>query len=551
MKKRGRQPGNHTCTVMLKGCAMDKSEKALEIGLKIYKSIFEPNSEVEPSIIHHNAALDLCARHYDMETLWKVAAAIPESGPNGPGRATFSIIINAIKATAVRDVGKLEPATPSTRHTSEKEEDDVEGLESSGSAQAAQDPSLERKAAAVKQGKKVWADVTHHWRTGAFAPDSRLVFAMGDLLLFGGRERDYRDVFSLLRQTLALPLAGDINKRPQSGRQEDDSDSLFKWNKDGVSVREAESVATEGKSDPESSDEEFPNLFDAVNFKDVRKTMKERHGEAMARIEPFPTPTNLELCLALVAGNNLPNGVRIARKYWDLLTSTRGKYKVTPDHGSSHEYLRVLRKSRASGETLQFIQREMSPCKMTLPKTFVIGMSACSRDKNNLNVVETAGVLVEIMRKDLRMPDPAVLDRYMDIVRMWIGKKAVPEFLEERAQYEIRLKRLAKALDRLKPPMQTLEEGIAPGAKEIRKMPRRQHLLPAPGFTTKDAISALQNYQKLLQTILEPPLVSKIDTVCGVSGRERFLEEKVRVRKFLGEHHGRSMSKRNAEPEDE
>ncbi|KAJ5024864.1 PPR repeat family-domain-containing protein, partial [Bipolaris maydis] len=58
MKKRAQFPDSYTYTILLRGLSLNAhTSGALSHALSIYHSLSAPNSRVEPSIIHTNAAL--------------------------------------------------------------------------------------------------------------------------------------------------------------------------------------------------------------------------------------------------------------------------------------------------------------------------------------------------------------------------------------------------------------------------------------------------------------------------------------------------------------
>lgn len=98
MKKRAQFPDSYTYTILLRGLSINAHfSGVLQKALSIYHSLSAPNSRVEPSIIHTNAALRVCARALDMDALWGVAAKIPETGAGAANATTYNTIINAIR----------------------------------------------------------------------------------------------------------------------------------------------------------------------------------------------------------------------------------------------------------------------------------------------------------------------------------------------------------------------------------------------------------------------------------------------------------------------
>ena len=190
MKKRNRHPNVYTYTLMLSGLGKTARPAhrgkgdidTLKAAMAVYKNTLDPDSPVKPNIIFANAMLTTCIRHGNMETLWAVAAELPQEGPLAPDEKTYTLILRAINYALEQDIAAIP-------------EDQVERV-------------IARKNQAVVEAKRVWSEVVYLWREGRLAPDNYQVNIMGRLLLHGTTDRDLFDVFYLYRQVSGIPILG-------------------------------------------------------------------------------------------------------------------------------------------------------------------------------------------------------------------------------------------------------------------------------------------------------------------------------------------------------
>ncbi|KAI5283095.1 hypothetical protein KEM54_002417 [Ascosphaera aggregata] len=352
---------------MFSGLANSSSPNAVKIAYSIYRSLSKSGSETKPLTIHHNALLEVCARHGNLEGLWRIIEELPESGPGSPDARTYTIILNAIRAGVDKETVKM-------NQWSQK------------------DGILVKRRKAMNEAKGIWAIVLNQWRKGQLFIDSHLVVSMGKLLQFTENDGNCWDVFRLYNQTMGIPLPNSkVNKALLSS-------------------------ALGRHSNPPKEDDNFEGIFDEVDLKEVTKSAEQVIGEKLG--VSHSKPTNLDLSLLLQTCQTMTNalGISIGRYYWDLLTDSQGKYKVTPDSGSFHDYLRLLRVARNSREAYRAIvqAQERTPGILS-HKTFIIAMSTCERDRNNPNVFMIASKLLELMEKTQRIPEPRVLMRYAEL----------------------------------------------------------------------------------------------------------------------------------------
>ncbi|KAL1957256.1 hypothetical protein VTO42DRAFT_6162 [Malbranchea cinnamomea] len=536
MKKRGRKPNDQTFTIMLRGCAKSRHPKALEIAMSVYKSIFADNSPVKASTIHHNAALEVCARHRNIDALWTVIGRIPEDGYGTADNITYTIVLNALRVSTLREIAKLNPKK------------DAKLIKA-------------KKVALVQEGKRIWTDVVQRWRLGQFMVDAPLVSSMGRLLLFGGRKQDLLDIFSLFRQTMDVPVSG-----PQ--QKIDPYANVMKQAKNNQ--------GDSAKADLEFTEEdEFQGLFDQIQLSEVQKNMETRLGRSVPKLL-YPLPSNAELSLIMEVCNALPQGIPVARKYWRKLTARDGQFIVDPDAASYHRYLRILRAARASAESLDIVQDEMAPRGLVKHSTFVITMSTCSRDVNNPHVLDTAGKLIDIMGKSLPTPGLKVLTKYIKIVRKVTDARLKKPDANPKRKFDLITSDLTAALIRLKPLIERVEDLTKLRVEEkasLREKARESEDVDeeeeehddddddedkhdererdeddedksARRFDTGAAIAVVQNYHLLLQKALNPNLASWTENKARL---EVLKEEDGCVREFLAKY--QPVAQRNTSAE--
>lgn len=372
MKKAGTKPNASTYTIMLSGLANSTSPNAVNVASSIYRSLSDPKSGIKPSTIHHNALLEVCARHGTAESIWKVIEELPENGPGAPDARTYTIILNSIRANVDKQTEKMNQWSQ------------MAGI------------LIERKKALV-EAKRVWAVVLNTWRKGRLYIDPQLVIAMAKLLQFTQDDANCWDVFRLYNQTMGIPLPDEkVNK-----------------------ALAAQSETLNHHLNSSRHDDSFAGLFDELDLEEIRKAAQETTGEKL-KIRP-PHPTNADLAMLLETCGTMTNtlGISIGRYYWDLLTDPKGDYKLTPDSISFHEYLRLLRVARNSREAYRAIlaANERTP-EILSHKTFIIAMSTCERDRKNPNVFMIASKILQIMHKTQSQPEPKVMMRYAELVEL-------------------------------------------------------------------------------------------------------------------------------------
>ncbi|KAF2016305.1 hypothetical protein BU24DRAFT_312340, partial [Aaosphaeria arxii CBS 175.79] len=367
MKKRAQFPDSYTYSIILRGLALNAQHSgSLGKALSVYHSLSAPNSRVQPSIIHTNAMLKVCARSLDMDALWGVAAKIPESGPAAANAITYATILNAIRQSLLVGVP-----------VGESEEE-----------------VAKRRDAGVMEGRRVWHDVVMKWKAGSLLLEEKLVCAMGRLLLVGARPRDWDDVLSLVEQTMDIPrLVPRLGStaRLEAGYPELRAPSILEQ------YRKDDHVSPTGKP---IRGEEFLSLVRTGNNGSGASLYTKPSNNTLSMVQ--------EACQKIVAG-------KAANAYWDLLTDT-GTYAIVPDANNLNARLRILRQNRSSAKAVELIKSGFQAKALAPhPGTFRIAMSTCVRDKNNHHSLQHATELLEMMAQTMEDVDPKAVAMYAEL----------------------------------------------------------------------------------------------------------------------------------------
>ncbi|KAI9828970.1 MAG: hypothetical protein M1819_006469 [Sarea resinae] len=420
MKKRGQTPDAYTFTLLLRGLAMwIEYPSALSKALSIYYSMFAPQSSVKPSLIHTNAVLKVCARGNDMDSVWAISAKLPEGGPGSPDSITWTTILDCIRENAI--TGKISDASA--------------------------EDSARLREKAIMDGRRIWDDILGRWRKGNLWIDERLVCSMGQLLLIGRRPKDWDDVLSLVEQTMNIPRLVPrlgTSARPQIPVPQQEIFSPA--DQEGVSLLTHEH-STSASASASAQDGEEDN-----QFAPVKPTHRPKHPgqKSASQSLTYAVPGHRTLTTILTAANKM-RSKQIGQAYWDLLTD-RTTHGLRPDSPNVHAYLRLLRISRSSADSLTVlndIAADPATAHLLAGKSFNLAMSACVRDKNNPNVFETATSILNLMYEKFPTdPDLAALVSYLDLAVSSDNPKIIQEALRRLSLEVVNVKsRLAYGRD--------------------------------------------------------------------------------------------------------
>jgi hypothetical protein len=370
MKKRAQFPDSYTYTILLRGLSINAhTSGVLSKALSIYHSLSAPNSRVEPSIIHTNAALRVCARAGDMDALWGVAGKIPESGPAAANVNTYTTILNAIRQNLLIDAPKGE----------------------------SEDETAARRERGIMEGRRMWEDIIGRWRSADLAIDEELVCTMGRLLLIGNRPRDWDDVLSLVEQTMDIPRL--VPRLGSTGRQNA-----------GLPRIRAPNVPRDYRTD----DDHLSPDNTSTRGDEFLALTPQGVGSAISNPLIYVRPGNNTLSVVQEACQKIVAN-KASQEYWDLLCDPT-TYNIAPDLNNLNMRLRNLRQNRASGAAVQLLEHDMMDKDITPgPGTFRIAMSTCVRDKNNHNSLKHAGRILNVMLKLREDADPKAVGMYAEL----------------------------------------------------------------------------------------------------------------------------------------
>ena len=348
MKKRGHKPDAHTYTIMLRGFGGNiRKPNAVSDAMRVYNSMFEPNSKTKPNTIHTNAIIAVCAKGSQMDQLWSVAGRLPDKGTGGADHVTFTTILKAIERDAI---------AKAARYMAKEGEGSDAGF---------------IFAEAVEDARKLWRDVIVKWRRADLRIDESLVCAMGRLLLLSKRRQDVLDVFKLVEQTMDVKLSRAIDGSEMSAAVDEQQQALAVFQ--AVPVNQL--PAATGTDSSQASNSASPQSI-------------------------YVQPGNNTLSMLMEAAL-LTKQPHIGKSYWNLLTSPNRQFKLAPDANNIVAYLRLLRFSRASADIVELLQRDwpIGVAKdLNRRGVYVIAMSACVRDKNNPNIFRISSKIVDIMQ---------------------------------------------------------------------------------------------------------------------------------------------------------
>lgn len=373
MKKRGHKPDSYTYTTLLRGLAENHTRlggKAAEMAVKIYNSIFLPNSIVKVSKIHTNAVLMVCARANDMDSLWSVAGRMPERGRGSADHWTYTTVLNAMRNDMSQAIS-------------------VNGKENEAGHM---DKSMILRKSTT-DARALWRDVVVKWRNADLEIDERLVSSMGRLLLLSKSRTDLLDVFALIRQTMGVHVDHQSLEEVRKSSQEDNADPE-------TEAEEGEELQLTDGNEPASDQSPYEevNAFEPIPVKDNAAS---RGSNAPSRNAVYAQPGRNTLSMLLEAATKL-NQAHIGKAYWHLLTDEGGAYQIKPDAGNCIEYMRLLRQSRSPRAALEMLQRDWPPETGKFMKrrgAFVVAMSTCVRNKQNPNAFSIASRMLDIMQE--------------------------------------------------------------------------------------------------------------------------------------------------------
>lgn len=404
---------------MLKGfSSAPRSLGVAKTAASVYRSIGSPNSGVKLDIIHTNAMLTVCHRHWDMDRLWKIAGELPEEGPGAPDATTYTIILNAVQFAARRDIEKMSP-------------DEIEKI-------------LDRKAQVITEGKRIWADVIWRWKNQTLKIDNELVNGMASLLLEGGSDIDCYNVMELYKQTMGVPI---LQKRPT----ENEKTTRRRITPEQTQALEVSEATRQSKMEDvpfvDENNRPIQSLDPAMELEqDLKEEVEELEMEEEEEVEEeeeedftelfkpvvpqaeelsFLEPNSKELTLILNACFTMTQGSEGGQAYWKHMTLDDHEYRIDPDTFTYIQYFRLLRISRSSKISVKTMREQMVPSGQATGTAFHVALSVCRRDRRNHSVLQHANELIALMDKALILPDIRVLEGYLETIQILSANPSV------------------------------------------------------------------------------------------------------------------------------
>ncbi|KAG0641136.1 hypothetical protein HOY80DRAFT_883686 [Tuber brumale] len=320
MKKMSILPDSYTFTIMLNALAKYPTRPAVhERALQLYHSMSNPNSPVEPQIVHTNAVLKVCAECGDVDSIWTIVSKLPLSGLNAPNAITYTTLLNGIQG-----------------------------------------------AHEVEDCRRVWAGVLSRWNAGTLWVDEELACAMGRVLLSGTKPEHWKEALKIIEQVFGIE--GPISEEQEEVNPED---RLYVegTTKPIKEIKEPQQTPVGG--DPNVR---VPYVPLPLRGQTTRGNPSSGSNSPATR----PMPGNNVLSLTIKACTQLSDK-ELGRYYWKTLTAP--PYSVRPDSVNFHDLLRLLRESRSGPEALDVLQAMLSRCDTTpTAKSFFIAMSCCKRE---------------------------------------------------------------------------------------------------------------------------------------------------------------------------
>ncbi|CAI6340259.1 unnamed protein product [Periconia digitata] len=366
-EKRAQFPDSYTYTIILRGLSnnVGRGDVATK-AITVYHSMLAPNSRVQPTILHTNAVLRVCARALNLDALWGVVAKMPQSGPGAADAITYTTILNAIRQSLLVDVPTDENA----------------------------EEIASRREKGVVEGRRIWEEVIGKWRNADLVMEEELVCSMGRLLLVGSRPRDWDDVLSLIEQTMDIPRLvprlGTLARKAAGVPDLRAPHTLINYKQDD----QLESIDGHKRGDE----------FLAVKSSGAGK-----------RSLVYAQPGNNTLSLVLEACQKVV-AVEAANAYWNTITD-HTTYGVVPDVNNLNFRFRLMRQNRASTAAITLLKDDFLAAGLQLsPGTCRIIMSTCVRDRNNHRSLQNASELLSIMLAKLPDVDSKTVSMYTKLV---------------------------------------------------------------------------------------------------------------------------------------
>ncbi|KAG5945473.1 hypothetical protein E4U59_005726 [Claviceps monticola] len=365
MKKRGQFPNVQTFTLIFAGCAKFKHPKiAVSETVKHY-NLLMTDERIKPNSIHLNAALNVCAKAGDIESMLLIADTADESA-RAPTAFTYTTILDALRADISKDLRlKLLPKDQLARNVQR----------------------------VVDRSRSLWVEVMMRWEKGRLRLDEKIICAMGRNLLFSWNLDDRREVLELVRKTMDIP---NLDKDPKA------ADRLLGTSTNSLLVPSQDLSKVSIPESPES-------LRDTTTDDSIDSKRLSSEATALESNSRYALPgcNTLALILTALSSSRLTTcGI----KYWNVMIR---HYGIVPDRDNWYRLLGMLKAGKASAQAASIVN--------LLPKEYVgslpykIAMQTCIRDNVNPNATKNALQVLKSMVTRLPVLDIQVMRLYLRV----------------------------------------------------------------------------------------------------------------------------------------
>ncbi|KAG5924257.1 hypothetical protein E4U61_001105 [Claviceps capensis] len=365
MKKRGQFPNVQTFTLIFAGCAKFQHPKiAVSETVKHY-NLLMADERIKPNSIHLNAALNVCAKAGDLESMFLIADTADDS-TRAPNAFTYTTILDALRADVSKDLGlKKLP----------------------------KDQLAINVKRVVDRSRSLWVEVMMRWEKGRLRLDEKVICAMGRNLLLSWNLDDRREVLELVQKTMDIPNLG---KDPKA------ADRLLGTSTNSLLVPSQDLSKGSIPGSPESlRDTTTDDSNDSKGLSSEATALESNSRYAL------PGRNTLALILTALSSSRLTTcGI----KYWNVMIR---HYGIVPDRDNWYRLLGMLKAGKASAQAASIVNLLPKEYVSSLP--YKIAMQTCIRDNVNPNATKNALQVLKSMVTRLQVLDIQVMRLYLRV----------------------------------------------------------------------------------------------------------------------------------------
>ncbi|KAG5963849.1 hypothetical protein E4U58_003417 [Claviceps cyperi] len=371
MKKRGQFPNVQTFTLIFAGCAKFQSPKiAVSETVKHYHLLMA-DERIKPNSIHLNAALNVCAKAGDLESMFLIADTADDS-TRAPNAFTYTTILDALRANVSKDLRlKILPKEQLERHVKK----------------------------VVDRSRSLWMEVMMRWEKGRLRLDEKVVCAMGRNILLSWKLDDRREILDLVQKTMDIP---NLDKDPKA------ADRLLGTSTNSILVSPQDQDPSQGLS--EGSIQGSPESLQDTTTDDSNDSNKiSSEATALKSNSRYALPGRNTLALILTA-LSFSRITTCGIKYWNVMVR---HYGIVPDRDNWYRLLGMLRAGKASAQAASVVNLLPKEYVSSLP--YKIAMQTCIRDNVNPNATKNALQVLKSMVTRLPVLDVQVIRLYLRV----------------------------------------------------------------------------------------------------------------------------------------